>query len=96
MDKMSGSGAAAREAYEEAGVFGQIKDDPLGTYDYQKWMRGGLPVQCSVRVYALKVERLESGYPEIDQRHRQWFSQEEAVDFVNEPQLKALISEFDP
>lgn len=96
MDKMSGSGAAAREAYEEAGVFGKIMEDPLGAYDYKKWMRGGLPVQCSVRVYALEVERLENGYPENDQRNRQWFSQEEAVELVSEPQLKALISDFNP
>lgn len=96
MKKKSGSGAAAREAYEEAGAVGQIGQQPVGTFEYRKWLRGGLPVQCIVRVYPLEVERLEDDFPEKDQRQRQWFSPQQASELVEEPQLQALIRRFCP
>lgn len=93
---LSGSGSAAREAYEEAGAIGRIGTDPIGTYNYRKRLRGGFPIQCNVRVYAMEIERLEESYPEFGQRQRQWFVRDEAVSKVAEKQLSELIAGFSP
>ncbi|MEX3008767.1 NUDIX hydrolase [Hoeflea sp. TYP-13] len=93
---MSDSGTAAREALEEAGVAGWVHSDSIGTYEYRKWMHGGLPVQCTVQVYPLRVEHLEDKYPEKNQRQRRWFSQQEAASLVGEPELQQLIRSFCP
>jgi 8-oxo-dGTP pyrophosphatase MutT (NUDIX family) len=93
---LSGSGSAAREAYEEAGAIGRIDPAPFGTYSYRKWLRGGFPVHCDVRVYSMEVDHLADAYPELDQRKRRWFTKNEAVSKVKEPQLRDLISSFSP
>ncbi|WP_419913549.1 NUDIX hydrolase [Hoeflea sp.] len=89
-------GTAAVEAFEEAGVIGRIGASPLGTYEFHKWMRGGLPVRCTVQVYPLEVEELEDDFPEKDQRQRHWFKIEDAAEKVDEPQLQTMIREFCP
>ncbi|WP_246660594.1 NUDIX hydrolase [Nitratireductor sp. XY-223] len=96
MKNTSDFGTAASEAFEEAGVVGRIGPSALGTYQFRKWMRGGLPVRCTVQVYPLEVERLEDDYPEKDERQRQWFSVEEAAGKVDEPELQSLIRDFCP
>ena len=42
--------AAAREAYEEAGVKGEA-DQRIGFYMYDKAMDHGLKIECMVQVY---------------------------------------------
>lgn len=93
---MSGSGSAAREAFEEAGAIGQIGSAPIGTFSYQKRLRGGFPALCEVRVYPMRVERLEYTYPELGQRQRRWFDKNEAVSKVSDTQLQGLIADFSP
>ena len=95
MKKESEPGTAAQEAYEEAGVVGQIDPTALGTFEFDKWVHG-MPVPCTVQVYPLKVERLDDDFPEKDQRQRKWFSIEEAAAKVDEPQLQDLIKSFCP
>ncbi len=41
MKGKSGSEAAAREAFEEAGVVGEIAPEPLGAYGYVKFLKSG-------------------------------------------------------
>jgi len=93
---LSDAGSAEQEAFEEAGAVGHICASPLGTYRYQKWMQGGFPVECDVRVYAMAVERLEDEYPEADQRQRRWFRRDDAVCRIDEPQLQDLVADFSP
>ena len=45
--------AAAREAYEEAGLRGVIAPRPIGVYTYLKRLPKGRAAPCVVRVYAL-------------------------------------------
>jgi hypothetical protein len=53
--------AAAQEAEEEAGVKGDIKDEPLGYYDYWKRRAAHFDL-CRVDVYPLEVSKqLKSG-----------------------------------
>ena len=84
--------AAAIEAWEEAGVTGQIGTDPIGKFTYTKIKKSGLPVQCTPQVYPLKVTQTHDDYPEAKQRTRCWFSLHDATNAVHNRELKALLA----
>ncbi|MFL6797960.1 MAG: NUDIX hydrolase [Xanthobacteraceae bacterium] len=83
--------AAAREAYEEAGLIGRIGDQPIGRYFYDKRLDDGSKVHCAVVVFTLEVEKQRKSWPERDERRTRWFIGEEAVVAVDEPELRAII-----
>ncbi|RJE87893.1 NUDIX hydrolase [Paracoccus onubensis] len=85
------AGAAAREAWEEAGVEGQVSDAELGRYRYDKAQESGFSVPVDVAVYALKVTALQDAFPEAAERERQWFTPIEAEAAVAEPGLKTIL-----
>ena len=86
--------AAAEEAYEEAGVQGEVARVPFGHYPYDKRQKDGRLVPCVVDVYPLEVLIQLGSWPEVDQRQRQWMGVSEASASVNEPELAALIDSF--
>jgi 8-oxo-dGTP pyrophosphatase MutT (NUDIX family) len=88
--------AAAREAYEEAGVIGEADDEPIGDYGYGKRLRDGVVQDVRVAVFAMEVFVEQMAWPEKDQREKLWTSPDAAADLVDEPELKALIRAFDP
>ena len=49
--------AAAREAYEEAGVIGHVGKRPLGFYLYDKSLKNRDSVLCQVKVFPLEVRK---------------------------------------
>lgn len=77
--------SAAKEAWEEAGISGQVIQPSLGIYHYDKW--GGT---CRVEVFLLQVETALESWPE-DWRDRQWLSLAEAASRVDESELKQMI-----
>lgn len=90
--KLSPAQAAAREAYEEAGVVGQIVGDlPIGSYRYLKRLTPKLAVPCEVEVFLLEVETQLDDWPEKRQRHARWFTPDEAATRVDEAELSSLI-----
>ena len=86
--------AAAREAFEEAGVVGRIDKTPLGAYHYVKQLKNGAQLMCRVEVFPMKVQRQRKRWPEQHQRTAHWFSAQEAAEAVHEPELQALIEAF--
>jgi 8-oxo-dGTP pyrophosphatase MutT (NUDIX family) len=86
--------AAEREAFEEAGLKGQIAASPVGWYRYEKRLEDGLALPCKVRVYPLRVEVQHERWPERDQRTLQWFAPEEAARLVEEDELQRLLAGF--
>jgi len=88
--------AAAREAFEEAGLRGDISPKSIGHYTYYKWLDIGAVIPCVVRLYALEVRERVRRYPEIGQRKVRWFRPEKAARKVAEPGLARLIREFVP
>jgi 8-oxo-dGTP pyrophosphatase MutT (NUDIX family) len=83
--------AAAREAYEEAGVRGQV-ERPLGRYVYDKYEAGRkMSHPCEVRVYPLEVRQQLSDWPEAGERQAQWYSTVEAVALVSDEGLRDLL-----
>lgn len=95
MKGLSDADAAAREAHEEAGVFGPVGAEPAGDYLYWKRLANSFAL-CSVKVFPIKVEGIHDEYREQGQRESRWFGREEAADSVDEPGLATLIRRFTP
>lgn len=83
--------SAAQEAWEEAGVTGELDAGSLGYYGYDKLRDTDPPLPCMVSVFSVRVTGLASKYPERKQRRRKWFDTQKAVRKVAEPELKALL-----
>ncbi|MEN8130446.1 MAG: NUDIX hydrolase [Pseudomonadota bacterium] len=82
---LSAPDSAAKEAVEEAGLEGLVSDQPIGSYQYEKW--GGT---CKVRVYPMQVYKLLDDWLE-SYRDREWVDLETAISRVNENQLKDIL-----
>ena len=95
-DKTTPAKAAATEAWEEAGVEGKAKSTCLGIYSYNKELVSGTPLPCVVAVFPVRVQKLRGSYPEKKERRRKWFSLKKAAQKVSEPELAALLANFDP
>lgn len=87
---------AAQEAFEEAGVEGEIAKAKLGDYRYNKRLRSGRLQLVRVQVYALKVERELDVWPEQAQREKLWTSPDEAARLIEEQDLAILIASLSP
>ena len=97
MNGMSPAAAAAREAYEEAGLEGTIEDAvPIGHYHYEKGLPGGRSVRLQVAVFLLIVSRQLPIWPEQAERETRWCDPEEAAELVAEPELAAILRALRP
>jgi ADP-ribose pyrophosphatase YjhB (NUDIX family) len=65
--------AALAEADEEAGLYGCLKGDKIGTYEYEKNF-----LSLTVAVYVMEVTEERTTWREMGLRERRWFSIEEA------------------
>lgn len=83
--------AAAREAYEEAGLIGRVGRRALGSYFYQKRLKSRDTVLCQVQVFRLEVRKQLKTWPEQHERDCRWFSVPDAAEAVTEAGLAALI-----
>lgn len=83
--------AAAREAWEEAGVEGKVANSPIGLYGYDKRLPGPTALPCAVQVFPLRVQSVKASFPEQKQRRRKWFGAADAALVVAEPALSALL-----
>lgn len=92
IDGLTAPGAALQEAWEEAGVeVGTIANEPLGIYDYDKRLEGGVPVSVEVKVYTVTDVQMADDYPEVDERSRRWMPPAEAATLVDEPGLREIL-----
>jgi 8-oxo-dGTP pyrophosphatase MutT (NUDIX family) len=90
------SKAAAREAYEEAGVRGRISQRAFGHFIYEKRLEDSVStVPCQVEVFPLLVKRQSKDWPESKQRTTRWFAAAEAAALVDNDELNELIREFE-
>lgn len=88
------SEAAAREAFEEAGIKGVICEEPAGTFVYDKRKRNGAVWRCEVEVFALEVQRQSAKWPEKTLRTHRWCDWREAAELVDDPGLADVIRAF--
>ena len=84
---LSAKESALHEAYEEAGIAGNVSEASIGFYDYKKW--GGT---CRVEVFVLHVQTILESWPEDYFRRRCWHTMEDAVRCIPQPELKVLIA----
>jgi 8-oxo-dGTP pyrophosphatase MutT (NUDIX family) len=85
--------AAAQEAAEEAGIFGHVEPNPIGSYRYEKQLkRESTAVQ--VIVFPFCVEDQAPAWKEQGQRDQAWYDPHGAARRVAEPSLKRLILDF--
>jgi 8-oxo-dGTP pyrophosphatase MutT (NUDIX family) len=74
------------EAWEEAGLRGDVVGDAVGTYRYEK--RGKVH---HVTVFLMRVDAVADEYPELGLRTREWVSPDDAAERVDEPELKDIV-----
>ncbi|MDZ7964789.1 MAG: NUDIX hydrolase [Nostoc sp. DedSLP03] len=86
---MSPPDSAAKEAWEEAGIIGQVDANELGTYKYRKQGK----IYC-VKMYLLSVDMLSEDYPEVSKRKRQWVEVNKAIRRVKFNSLKRILKSF--
>jgi 8-oxo-dGTP pyrophosphatase MutT (NUDIX family) len=82
---------AAKEAFEEAGLVGEIEPEPIGYYSYDKRLRGGRSVSCQVSVFPMWVGRQLKHWPEQGQRETRWLTLGQAAMAVDEGDLVTLL-----
>jgi 8-oxo-dGTP pyrophosphatase MutT (NUDIX family) len=79
--------AALLEAWEEAGLVGVLAQEPVGSYLYDKYGR-----PHHVTVFLMTVTEVAEQWPEQDVRRREWLDADEAVDRIEEPGLREIVS----
>lgn len=92
---LSSAELAAQEAFEEAGVAGEVSPQPIGSYVYTKRLHLFSWTRCRVEVYVLGADRQHLSWPEKESRSLKWVEPREAATLVKEPQLAAVLREFD-
>lgn len=90
---LSARASAGLEAFEEAGLEGDVAKNRIGTYEYEKSeiKGGGLR---EVSVFPMVVSRIRRDWPEKSMRRRKWMTIDDAMSAVDERGLKNLIAEF--
>lgn len=95
MHKETPANAAAKEAWEEAGLKGRAIDRCLGVFSLVKPLSEN-PAPVVVMVYPVKVETVHDNWPEKSERRRKWVSPKKAAKKLTEPELRRIVSTFDP
>ena len=86
-------GSALQEAWEEAGVRGEVVSQ-IGRYDYDKLLDNGGSVLVRVQVFLALVDGLADDFPEAGQRHRRWFQPAKAAGLVDEKGLRKILRDL--
>ena len=85
---------AAQEALEEAGVEGNVAEQPLGSFPHHKESKSGETILCTVYLFPMEVTGHRQNWPEKHIREIRWCSVGEATARVNHPNLRGLIMKF--
>jgi 8-oxo-dGTP pyrophosphatase MutT (NUDIX family) len=94
IDGLKPPDAAAAEAAEEAGLVGEVEDRPIGSYRYQKRLKGERTTAVQVIVFPFMVRGHAEQWKEQDERRIAWFRYQKAAALVAEPSLRHLIREL--
>jgi 8-oxo-dGTP pyrophosphatase MutT (NUDIX family) len=85
---------AGQEAYEEAGLIGQIVGKrSLGNFHYEKRL-AKKAILCEVRVFLFRVQRQLDDWPEKGSRECRWFDANGAAALVAEGGLAEILDRF--
>ncbi len=88
---LSLAASASKEAWEEAGVTGEVMQQPIGVYEVEKW--GG---KCQVTVFVMRVENeMPAAQWQESHRGRQWVNIAKACALLKHNELKAMVRLLD-
>lgn len=87
-------GTAAIEAFEEAGLSGQMQTKSIGRYKHRR-AKKRMRVMCDVQVFPMQVEVQSDAWPEKGQRALSWVPAGKAAELVHKPGLKKAIRTFE-
>ncbi len=86
--------SAAREAFEEAGVEGDVDEAPIGSYRSWK-IRGIRRYAIEIDMYPLLVLNQQVEWQEQGQRHRHWATLVEARRLITQRSLRDVVAALD-
>ena len=76
--------SARRESHEEAGLLGDVHDEPIALYAARK------DAERTVAVYLMRVTRELSTWAEAGWRRRRWVEIDELLEWVGRGELKRV------
>jgi 8-oxo-dGTP pyrophosphatase MutT (NUDIX family) len=83
--------SAALEAFEEAGVIGDISPGTLTEYSYDKMLKDGAKLPCLVTLFGFRVRGTLTHWKEGNRRKRRWFDVSEAANLIDDPELANFV-----
>ena len=92
-DGMTPQEAAAQEAFEEAGLLGDVSAAPIGSYRTPK-IRPPWIWTIEVTLYGMRVDKVLDEWLEIDQRTRHFVDIAKARDLLAEPEMVTMAERF--
>jgi len=78
--------SAAKEAHEEAGIYGEVLKKPVGSFDYH---RNGLVHE--VIMYPMIIEKISDLWPEKDYRTRFIVNFDEVSEYIKDKKILKLL-----
>ncbi len=91
---ISDADMAAREAFEEAGISGQVSCRSMGSFLYTKRLHLFSWARCNVEVYLLHTLLQHLRWPEKESRRTLWVEPGKAASMVRESQLARVLRGF--
>ena len=86
--------SAALDAFEEAGIIGDIDPQPLTDYGYASKATDGTSLARRVTLFAMRVRGTLLHWKEHGQRQRRWFSASEAADRLENTELAGFVRQL--
>jgi 8-oxo-dGTP pyrophosphatase MutT (NUDIX family) len=77
---------ALQEAWEEAGVVGSLRSEPIGSFIYEKWCG-----PCHVTVFRMDVAETARNWPERSVRDRIWLPPAATIDRLDDAGLIEIV-----
>ncbi|KAF3592852.1 hypothetical protein DY000_02025338 [Brassica cretica] len=90
--------AASREAMEEAGVKGILREEPLGVWEFRSKSSSAEPDcclgGCKGYMFSLEVTEELATWPEHENRERRWLNVKEALELCRYEWMQCALEEF--
>jgi 8-oxo-dGTP pyrophosphatase MutT (NUDIX family) len=84
---------AVIEAYEEAGVRGEIGKKQIGRFRKRR-QKKKQSVLCEVQIFPLEVTHQQNDWPEKRERSRMWVAPRKAAKLLKKPGLRRAIEDL--
>ena len=82
--------SAKKEAFEEAGVIGENETVELGSFELKKQNRSS-----HVKIFSMEVTKELKDYPEKNLRKRRWFTIKEALENIENNEIKNFVNKLE-